>query len=215
MAPFQFPFKRTFLIAIGFKLSHSFTSLTSSRKVLERTQHRANCRFLHSSTPTCSTKRLPTKRGQTLQMKDASCAYWFNVGDKVKVTSSVIKAGVDLQGRVGDVIQTWEKCDVDPTCCCAEFVDDNFAVTVKYEGKVDPASGATEEGFNTGIDTFTHYFNEDELVKVQKHEMKEESASASVAFDGMSCKAFKLDQLKMGQQAQRIAAYEASKQESE
>lgn len=30
-------------------------------------------------------------------------------------------------------------------------------------------------------------------------------------FDGMSCVAFKLDRLQMGQQAQRLAAYEASK----
>jgi len=151
-----------------------------------------------------------------LHMRDASCAYWFNVGDKVKVTSSVTKAGVDLKGRVGDVIQTWEKCDVDPTCCCAEFVDDNFAVTVKFNGKVDTAS-ATGEGFIKGIDidTFTHYFNEDELIKVKEDEIEEAAPSASVAFDGMSCKAFKLDQLKMGQQAQRIAAYEASKQENE
>jgi hypothetical protein len=39
--------------------------------------------------------------------EDASIAYWFNVGDKVKVTSSVIKAGVDLQGRVGDASKYW------------------------------------------------------------------------------------------------------------
>lgn len=98
-------------------------------------------------------------------MRDASCAYWFNVGDKVKVTSSVIKAGIDLRGRIGQVINTWEKCDVDPTCCCAEFVDDNFAVTVKFDGKID-LNVATEEEFIKGVDMFTHFFNEDELVKV-------------------------------------------------
>lgn len=214
MAPFQLPFTLV-LVAIGFELSHSLTSLTKSRKILETQQQHANYRF-HSSIP-ISTKRLSTRSRTILNMRDASCAYWFNVGDKVKVTSSVTKAGVDLIGRVGDVIQTWEKCDVDPTCCCAEFVDDNFAVTVKFNGKIDPASvTATGEGFIKGIDidTFTHYFNEDELVKVKEDEV-EEAASASVAFDGMSCKAFKLDQLKMGQQAQRIAAYEASKQGNE
>ena len=40
-------------------------------------------------------------------------------GDKVKVVSSVMKGGFDLNGREGVVIETWEKCDVDPTCCCA------------------------------------------------------------------------------------------------
>lgn len=39
--------------------------------------------------------------------------------------------------------------NMDPACCCADFVDYNFAVTVKFEGKVDPASGATEEGFDS------------------------------------------------------------------
>ena len=119
-------------------------------------------------------------------MRDASCAYWFNVGDKVKVTSSVIKAGVDLQGRVGDASKYWRN-----TMWIQLAQGYNFAVTGKFEGNVDPASGAK---FIKGIDTVTHYFDEDELVKVQEHEMKEESA----AVDYMSCKAFKLDQLKMG-----------------
>ena len=153
-------------------------------------------------------------------MKDLSSAYWFNVGDNVQVTSSVTKAGIDLKGRVGEVIQTWEKCEVDPTCCCAEFVDDNFAVTVKFQGtcRLEPTTGTgSEDGFIKGVDTFTHYFNEEELLKVNDrkdedtHTKKDTSDElSSVAFDGLSCKAFKLDQLKMGQQAQRIAAYEAS-----
>mmetsp|Transcript_12474 Transcript_12474/g.15812 ORF Transcript_12474/g.15812 Transcript_12474/m.15812 type:complete len:127 (+) Transcript_12474:40-420(+) len=37
-----------------------------------------------------------------------------------------------------------------------------------------------------------------------------DDAEGVVAFDGMSCKAFKLEQLKMGEQAKRIAAYESS-----
>ena len=99
-------------------------------------------------------------------MKDASSSYWFTVGDNVKVTSSVTKAGVDLKGRVGEVIETWEKCDVDPTCCCAEFVDDNFAVTVKFEGDLCETN---HEGLKDDA-SFTHYFNEDELVSWKDQE---------------------------------------------
>ncbi|GFH46649.1 hypothetical protein CTEN210_03123 [Chaetoceros tenuissimus] len=65
-------------------------------------------------------------------------------------------------------------------------------------------SKPTRDEFIKGIETFTHYFHEDELEKVDVIESK------SVAFDGMSCTAFKLDQLKMGEQAQRLAAYERS-----
>jgi len=56
-------------------------------------------------------------------MRDASASYWFQVGDSVRVMEDVQKAGVSLKGRVGTVCETWEKCDVDPTCCCAEQVD--------------------------------------------------------------------------------------------
>lgn len=102
-------------------------------------------------------------------MKDASSAYWFNVGDRVSVISSVLKAGVELQGREGVVIQTWEKCDVDPTCCCAEFVDDSFAVTVRFDGGIHQDSTGSSKIFqslDTNQDGFTHFFNEDELEKV-------------------------------------------------
>jgi hypothetical protein len=99
-------------------------------------------------------------------MTDKSCSYWFHIGDIVQVSTSVRKAGVDLKGRRGKVTETWEKCSVDPTCCCAEFVDENFAVTVKFEGKLDP-NNYSQSGFILEIDeNFTHHFNEDELVKV-------------------------------------------------
>ena len=40
------------------------------------------------------------------------------------------------------------------------------------------------------------------------------SGSSPIAFDGMSCKAFKLEKLSMGQQAQRLVAFEASRTDS-
>jgi hypothetical protein len=65
--------------------------------------------------------------------------------------------------------------------------------------------------------SFYHYFAESELLKlIQNHQPVAvvddgEEDAEPVAFDGMSCVAFKLDQLKMGQQAQRLAAFEASR----
>ena len=104
-------------------------------------------------------------------MRDASSAYWFKVGDTVRVVDDVQKAGRNLKGSMGKVIETWEKCDVDPTCCCAEFVDESFAVHVKFQ--------------DMDNSEFVHYFAEKELEKIK-----------DVAFDGMSCQAFKLNQLK-------------------
>mmetsp|Transcript_10255 Transcript_10255/g.28260 ORF Transcript_10255/g.28260 Transcript_10255/m.28260 type:complete len:83 (+) Transcript_10255:283-531(+) len=70
-----------------------------------------------------------------------------------------MKAGVDLKEQQGIVTETWEKCDVDPTCCCAEQVDPDMAVCVKFTG-----TAAEDEN---AVSTFTHYFAEEELDLVQ------------------------------------------------
>jgi hypothetical protein len=141
-------------------------------------------------------------------MRDLSASYWFKVGDSVRVVDDVPKAGVNLRNRRGKVLETWEKCDVDPTCCCAEQVDMGMAVRVEFEGT---EAEETEEGAS-----FYHYFAEEELQKIQEEDLRSkqsegDASSGPAAFDGMSCVAFKLDQLKMGQQAQRLAAFEASR----
>ena len=135
---------------------------------------------------------------------DHSSATVFQIGDTVTVIEDVMKAGKSLRGRSGEVIETWEKCDVDPTCCCAEWVDDGLSVHVRF---------SADEDSNTlfANDTFIHYFAESELVKKKNKENKDESSNPTVAFDGLSCTAFKLDKLKMGEQAQRIAAFEQSR----
>ena len=101
-------------------------------------------------------------------MRDRSASYWFTVGDKVRVVAdNVEKAGVNLQNRVGRVVQTWEKCDVDPTCCCAEQVDLNMAVRVEFNG--------TEADPNAADGTsFLHYFGEIELIQVKEEEESQE-----------------------------------------
>lgn len=140
-------------------------------------------------------------------MVDHSSVTSFSVGDTVTVIDDVLKAGKNLRGLSGTVIETWEKCDVDPTCCCAEFVDEHLAVHVRFH--------TLEENELFGNDMFVHYFAEDELVK--KKEEEDQSAKdqdgerdVSIAFDGLSCTAFKLDKLKMGEQAKRIAKFEES-----
>eukprot|EP00558_Chaetoceros_sp_UNC1202_P012946 CAMPEP_0197236646 /NCGR_PEP_ID=MMETSP1429-20130617/3691_1 /TAXON_ID=49237 /ORGANISM="Chaetoceros sp., Strain UNC1202" /LENGTH=215 /DNA_ID=CAMNT_0042695477 /DNA_START=61 /DNA_END=708 /DNA_ORIENTATION=+ len=214
---------KTILQVLPF-MSLMLSALPSSTHALTFT---VSQRSLNSRTGTAipivkQSTRNPNRHPATLHMRDASCSYWFTVGDQVRVTSTVTKAGFDLKGREGTVKNTWEKCEVDPTCCCAEFVDDNFAVTVQFEGTVDPSEEGQENGlgddFIKGINCFTHFFNEDELIKVPEEEVedaKRDVETTAAAFDGISCTAFKLDQLKMGKQAQRIAAYEASQSDSE
>lgn len=101
-------------------------------------------------------------------MRDLSASYWFTAGDSVRVVADdVEKAGFNLQDRVGTVVSTWEKCDVDPTCCCAEMVDPNMAVRVEFQGtEEDPT--ATTVGNNGATSSFIHYFGEDELIKVKE-----------------------------------------------
>ena len=106
-------------------------------------------------------------RGTTLSMTDRSSANWFQVGDTVRVVESVPKGQVDLKGRVGTVIETWEKCDVDPTCCCAEFVDDSFAVRVRFGKRHENEKEDNSlELKDYQEQEFKHYFAEREIVKV-------------------------------------------------
>jgi hypothetical protein len=134
-------------------------------------------------------------------MRDASASYWFRVGDAVRVCESVVKSGVDLRGRAGIVQETWEKCDVDPTCCCAEQVDCNMAVRVEFPGTLEyDQRDKSDQSL-----TFSHFFGEEELVKVtdpsselENQSMGVESARVdSIAFDGIGCAAFKLETLQI------------------
>ena len=95
-------------------------------------------------------------RSSLVVMKDNSSANVFSAGDRVRVVDDVEKAGINLRGRVGTVKETWTKCEVDPTCCCAEFVDDGFAVHVSFDRV------AATDGPITAEDTFVHYFAERE-----------------------------------------------------
>jgi hypothetical protein len=183
------------LVTFLFSLSQSFIissalSFTSQRRKLWPTGW-MRTRAMHHST------------SSPLEMRDRSSAYWFSIGDTVRVVDNVAKAGHSLKGRIGVVLETWEKCDVDPTCCCAENVDMDMNIRVEFQG--------TEES-ETKDGSFSHYFGEHELAKVTPIiEQESTNNDTPTAFDGMSCKSFKLEHLKMGEQAKRIAAFEASR----
>ena len=100
---------------------------------------------------------------QTRLFMDHSSATLFEVGDTVKVIDDVMKSGRNLNGMIGEVTFTWEKCDVDPTCCCAEWVDEGLSVHVKFN--VDDENNKEEGESLFANDTFIHYFAESELVK--------------------------------------------------
>lgn len=137
-------------------------------------------------------------------------AYWFRIGDTVEVVEDVPKAGISLRGRIGTVVETWEKCDVDPTCCCAEQVDVGMAVRVKFEGK-DPST-IKDSLFVT--EHFTHYFAEEELLKITVPDSTilsgDQEKKGPVPFDGLSCTAFKLDKLATGK-PRKLSSFEPTR----
>lgn len=106
-------------------------------------------------------------RTASLTMRDRSSANWFRVGDTVQVIADhVEKSGINLQHRVGRVTETWEKCDVDPTCCCAEQVDLGMAIRVEFSGSLigNGHNGVGVDDDLTGT-SFSHYFAEEELIR--------------------------------------------------
>lgn len=62
------------------------------------------------------------------------------------------------------------------------------------------------------MEGFVHYFAESELLQIKDDDDNTATSDNNdLPFDGLSCTAFKLQQLQGGEQAQRIAAFEASK----
>jgi len=125
-------------------------------------------------------------------MRDLSASYWFQVGDTVRVVADdVKKADINLHNRIGRVKQVWEKCTIDPTCCCAEQVDPNMAVRVEFVGPIEgdrTTGNGCEENEHV---SFEHYFAEEELVKVADDDNGNDNgngktAAMTVAFQSWS-----------------------------
>ena len=133
----------TMMIIIAMPLSvTSFQQQQLQQKKNQYSDHRRLTNYASSFLGRQSygtSRRRDTRRvsagGRTLLvMRDKSACYWFAINDRVRVVEDVYinHQKTNLKHRVGTVIQTWEKCDIDPTCCCAEQVDTNYAVRVEF-----------------------------------------------------------------------------------
>jgi hypothetical protein len=91
-------------------------------------------------------------------------------GDRVEVTSDVhIKGGVNSIGMQGTVIDTWEICETDPACCCAELTDTGYEVTVKLDHSTSPTAPSGEQ--RQPLQRLVGYFNEDEVSVVKEEQV--------------------------------------------
>jgi hypothetical protein len=104
-------------------------------------------------------------RMRTISMRDGSTAStFFSVGDKVKIIKDVWHRpeslpsfnSIDLEGTVCEV---WEKCEVDPHCCCAELAFD-APIQVRFFGNQ----------YNSQEDNWTAHFAMDEIQVIKKVE---------------------------------------------
>lgn len=92
-----------------------------------------------------SSRRPSFSRG--LLMRDGSTASnYFSVGARVRVVKPVThrpnaqssESFLSL-GKVGTVVGVWEKCEVDPHCCCAELAFE-APIEVRFnDSDYDPA----------------------------------------------------------------------------
>jgi len=140
ISPITSPMK--FVNAIGIALlailatmvakAHAFSILSKSPSLLSSC---SSCSFVALRTGhSHGSSRRPSSTTTGWSMKDHSASSAFDVGSSVQVVEDVFKAGVNLLGRRGQVLENWEKCDVDPTCCCAEQVNPDMAVRVEFPG---------------------------------------------------------------------------------
>mmetsp|Transcript_19975 Transcript_19975/g.33973 ORF Transcript_19975/g.33973 Transcript_19975/m.33973 type:complete len:175 (+) Transcript_19975:140-664(+) len=101
-----------------------------------------------------------------LQMRDGSTsAGYFQIGDKVTITTDVWhrpkgKENFSSKGLHGVIVDIWEKCEVDPHCCCAELAHDApFKVqfdTSHYEAEATSSKGKWDAQFAEDEITLGH-----------------------------------------------------------
>jgi hypothetical protein len=160
---------RFILLFLVIMANHRALSFTTSNTIVRST-------FCHRSsskrrTVASSTFFLHARHSSTsiIIMRDVSASTAFQLGDTVTVVDDVIKAGLNLRGRQGVVVETWEKCSVDPSCCCAE-VDRSMAIQVEFTNRFATTKGE-EEGDEAS--TFQYNFAEEELLKCSNGNSKD------------------------------------------
>jgi hypothetical protein len=98
---------------------------------------------------------------RALFMRDGSTAsVYFSVGDNVMVKTDVWHQPKRLprfssKGLVGVVVDVWDKCEVDPHCCCAELAFD-APIEVKFIGKQ----------YDEDSESWTAHFAVDEIERI-------------------------------------------------
>ena len=98
-------------------------------------------------------------------MRDHSTVTEFADQDRVEVTVELSARGSSLKGMVGTIASTWEKCEVDPTCCCAELGMEEASVEVVFHA---PDAGERFDRFTLSDEerargSFSAYFSPEEL----------------------------------------------------
>lgn len=94
-------------------------------------------------------------------MRDGSTAStYFNVGDKVRIVENVwhrpqAKQPFSSKDLVGVVCGVWEKCEVDPHCCCAELAFD-APIEVLFTG----------DQYDADANIWTAHFSVDEIQRI-------------------------------------------------
>ena len=96
-------------------------------------------------------------------MRDGSTAsVFFAIGDRVKIVKDVWHRPKSLPPftsieMIGTVCDIWEKCEVDPHCCCAELAFD-APVQVRFAGSQ----------YDADTDNWTAHFALDEICLIEK-----------------------------------------------
>lgn len=119
--------------------------------------------YFQSPSSAIGVRRLNPKQTRIF-MRDSSSVTWFRDGDRVRVAASIVVNGVELKGQEGVCVDVWEKCEVDPHCCCAELAEEMVAVTVRFARL-----------------NITYYFAEDELQNVPPANRTNSGGSAVAA----------------------------------
>jgi len=97
----------------------------------------------------------------SISMRDGSSrAVFYQIGDKVKVVENVYHSppynekfnSLGLEGIVKDI---WEKCEIDPHCCCAELAFD-APIEVLFNNNL----------YYPDKPQWTGFYSEDEIQKV-------------------------------------------------
>lgn len=105
----------------------------------------------------------PYSKKRSISMRDGSTAsIFFAIGDRVRIVKDVWHRPKSLPPftsieMIGTVCDIWEKCEVDPHCCCAELAFD-APVQVRFAGS----------HYDLDTDNWTAHFALDEIRLIEK-----------------------------------------------